>query len=157
MAETVAKMITQDVTQTAGDVVGLVAGSGKVTDYLMYPAQTVGAVQAELSLDSLNADFLETQDNKTYLLEVKCVGRDVATTDQVWFDLHFAVVRGVGFATCLQKNGGLGLTGNADLALATAVLDLTVDTLTDGHIIIRPTGVAGITMNWVASVRVTEV
>lgn len=150
--EIVAKVQTEDVTQPEGNVLGLVMGDMATKTYLM-TGVTVDDAVAKMSLDSKGIDFLESEDNKTYLVDAHIIERNTAGQDSGTIRLYGYVTRGVGAASLLVVQ--ITSVAREDAAFAGAAT-LTVDTTT-GAIDINVTGTLGMTVKWVARVMVTEV
>jgi len=151
--EVVAKVQTEDTTQAEGNVLGLVAGDAATKTYLMFAA-TDGAETAKLSLDSLGIDFLESEDNKTYLIDAHIIERDTAGQDSGTIRLYGYVSRGTGAASMLVNQ--ISSVPREDVALFGVAATLTADTTT-GAIDINVTGLTGLIIKYVARVMVTEV
>lgn len=150
--EVVAKVQTEDTTQEKGNVLGLVLGEAATKTYLM-AAMTDGAVTAKLSLDSLGLDFLESEDNKTYLVDAHILERDTAGQDSGTIRLYGYVSRGVGAASMLVNE--ISSVPREDVPLLGVNVTL-VPNLTTGMIDIEVTGLGGLVIKWVARVMVTE-
>lgn len=156
MAEVTADFMQEDATQTQGNIYGLVAGKNATKNYLLW-AQTVDAVTGKMSLDSVGADFLETEDNKTYGIEIMLVARDVAGQDSMWGQFTAVVTRGAGVATTLMpQQNSFDFYDVGTLAGLHSNVAITASAV-DGSINIEVTGLAGVTINWAAQVRVVEV
>lgn len=150
--EMVAKVQTEDITQEQGSVLGLVLGDTATRTYLLWSA-TDGDVTAKMSLDSKFQDFLETEDNKTYLVDAQIIERDLDSQSSGTIRLFGYVSRGVGAATLVATQ--ISSVPREDAPLLGVSATLTVDTTT-GAIDINVTGLAGLRIKWAAKVELTE-
>jgi hypothetical protein len=154
MEEVTAQVQTEDTSQVQGNVLGLVAGLVSTKTYLPF-VTTTDDQPTELSLDSLGADFIETEDHKAYFVTAEIVGTDVNGFRTAGFRRWCLVHRNVGVASVAFDNEG---DSGSDLFLGTAGQTATIeaDTATDGRIKIIVTGNIGETYKWAATVTVTE-
>ena len=150
--ETVAKVQTEDTTQESGNVLGLVMGDMATKTYLM-TATSVDDVTAKLSLDSKGIDYIESEDNKSYLVDAHILVRDPAGQETGTIRLYGYVSRGVGAATMLVNP--ISSVTRTDIPWQAIVATLEPDTTT-GMIDIKVTGVPGYTFKWVARAMITE-
>lgn len=154
--EVVAQVQTEDVTQKKGNVLGLVAGDVASKTYLLTTV-TDGAVTKPLSLDNLDEDFLETEDNKSYAITGTVVARDVATGDTGYNTMFAIYKRGVGVATLTLLQGN-----NYDFFSGTILVNFPTHTnfaadVVNGFMNLEVTGYAGVVVKWGATFTVTEI
>jgi hypothetical protein len=150
--EIVAKLQTEDTTQEQGNVLGLVLGDVATRTYLLWSA-TDGAVTAKMALDSTFTDFLESQDNRTYLVDAQIIERDINGLDSGTIRLFGYVKRGVGAATLVVNQ--ISSVPREDAPLLGVSATLTANTTT-GSIDINVTGLTGLQIKWAAKVELTE-